>query len=196
MLELHVIRHGETQANAEGRYLGALDLPLGAEGLRQAGELAACLPAEVDAIVVSPLLRARQTAEAILANRALPLFTLAAFRERDVGVFEGLTRDEARARHASLWERNVTRRWAEAPPGGETIAQVVERVQGGLEELSSRFAGRSVVLVAHGFVGKCIRALVREDFSDFFEWQLPNAGILQLTLERVPTCPERDPLTV
>jgi len=49
--------------------------------------------------------------------------------------------------------------------------------------------GKVVVLVAHGFVAKTIRALARQDFSDFFDWQLGNGELLELRLpNRLPVC--------
>ena len=105
-----------------------------------------------------------------------------AFRERDVGLFEGLTQAEARTRYPELWARNITRRWAEAPPGGETIDEVIARVSQGLTELASTMQGERILLVAHGVVAKVIRAVTIAGFDDFFEWQLPNGGMLSVRL--------------
>lgn len=179
-LRLYVVRHGQTRANREHRYLGALEADLTDVGRQQAEALKALLPAEIDVLISSPLLRAQQTAEILNKTLGLPLRLDAHFRERNVGVFEGLTQAEAQARYPLLWARNITRQWHEAPDGGETIAEVVERVRLGLNGLVERHAGGTVVLVAHGFVGKTVRALVRGDFSDFFDWQLENGQVLAL----------------
>ncbi|MCO8171441.1 histidine phosphatase family protein [Pseudomonas sp. 21LCFQ02] len=179
-LQLYVVRHGQTWANREGRYLGALDAELTEDGRQQAEALRNALPAQIDVLVSSPLLRARQTAEILNQSLNLPLVVDKHFRERNVGVFEGLTQAEARTRYPQLWARNITRQWQQAPDGGETIAEVVERVRLGLNGLVERHAGSTVVLVAHGFVGKTVRALVRGDFSDFFDWQLENGQLLAL----------------
>lgn len=181
-MELLVIRHGETQYNAENRYLGALDPALTARGLSQAAALCAVLPERVDAILSSPLRRARQTAEVIGAERRLTPVVVESFRERNVGVFEGLTQEEAKLRHPELWSRNITRQWNAAPPGGETITEVVQRVASGLDALWHEYRGKAVVLVAHGFVAKTIRALCGAGFDGFFDWQLPNGQCLTVTL--------------
>lgn len=146
-MELVVIRHGETRANAEGRYLGALDLPLNYRGREQAVEL------------------------------ALPIRIEPAFHERHVGLFEGLTQIEARERYPALWARNITRRWDEAPPGGESLDAVIARVSRGLTALVHRHGGERVLLVA-----KVIRALTGAGFADFFSWQLHNGGRLVVRL--------------
>ena len=93
-MELVVIRHGETRANAEGRYLGALDMGLNETGWEQVGTLAQELVRErpFQRLLSSPLLRARQSAEVISRALALPVQVIPAFRERHVGVFEGLRR--------------------------------------------------------------------------------------------------------
>ncbi|QFY42720.1 histidine phosphatase family protein [Candidatus Methylospira mobilis] len=179
---LYVVRHGETQANAEGRYLGALDTGLTACGINQVEALKSRLPAHIDAVVVSPLRRAQQTAQIIFDNSSLSLRAMHAFRERHVGVFEGLTQTEARARYPELWSQNITRQWNLAPTGGESIAAVFIRVQRGLCDLLADYPQQVVVLVAHGFIAKTIRALVRRDFSDFFDWQLENGAVLSLQL--------------
>jgi len=181
-MHLYIVRHGETQANAEGRYLGALDTELTANGMLQAEALKSALPTHIDAVVVSPLRRAQQTARIVFNNSSLSLRTMHAFRERNVGVFEGLTQSEARERYPELWSRNITRQWNLAPPDGESIAEVVSRIQTGIGDLLVDYPHQVVILVAHGFIAKTIRALARQDFSDFFDWQLGNGDVLELLL--------------
>ena len=179
-MRLYVVRHGQTWANMEYRYLGSMDPPLTDLGRAQAAQLSENLPPGVDTLVCSPLLRARETACILGHQLGLAPLILDAFRERDVGVFEGLTQAEAKVRHPELWAQNITRRWALGPPGGESIAAVVERVRGGLQALASSASERTVVLVAHGFVAKTIRGLVSNDFADFYDWQLGNGEVLFL----------------
>jgi len=179
-MELVVIRHGETRANAEGRYLGALDMGLNETGWAQVGTLAQALSkgAPFQRLLTSPLLRARQSADLISGELALPARIVPAFRERHVGVFEGLTQAEARVRYPELWARNITRRWAEGPPGGESLDAVIARVSSGLNVLADEAQDERVLLVAHGVVAKVIRAVTTNGFADFFEWQLHNGGRL------------------
>jgi broad specificity phosphatase PhoE len=185
-MQLYVVRHGETQANAEGRYQGSLDIDLNERGVLQARELREKLPAQIDAVIVSPLRRAQQTAAIVFADDGLQLPTLDAFRERGVGVFEGLTQAEAAQRYPDLWAQNITRQWERAPTDGESISQFVERIRGGLNQLLVNHGQQVVVLVAHGVVAKAIRALVRDDFSDFFAWQLRNGEVLSLNIATEP----------
>ncbi|MFM5705538.1 histidine phosphatase family protein [Aeromonas veronii] len=179
-MELVVIRHGETQANAEERYQGALDIGLNDDGVRQISCLAekmAVAQQPFDRLLASPLLRTRESAAILSRQLGLPVELVPAFRERDVGLFEGLT-----DRYPELWARNITRRWAEAPTGGETIDEVIARISQGLTELASTMQGERILLVAHGVVAKVIRAVTIAGFDDFFEWQLPNGGMLSVRL--------------
>jgi broad specificity phosphatase PhoE len=185
-MKLLIVRHGETQFNAEGRYLGALDAELNTAGISQAKSLRSILPDALDGVVCSPLRRARQTAEILCQGRNLELSIDDAFRERNVGVFEGLTREEAQSRFPDLWARNVTRQWQQAPTGGETIAEVIERVVDGLGRMYGKYQDGVVVLVAHGFVAKVIRAVSQASFDDFFAWQLANGSVCELVLKANP----------
>jgi len=183
-MELVVIRHGETRANAEGRYLGALDMGLNETGWEQVGTLAQELVRETpfQRLLSSPLLRARQSADVISRALVLPVQVIPTFRERHVGVFEGLTQAEARSRYPELWMRNITRRWAEGPPDGESLDAVIARVSSGLIALADEARGERVLLVAHGVVAKVIRAVTTKGFADFFEWQLHNGGRLVINI--------------
>lgn len=193
-MNIYVVRHGETWANAEHRYLGALDPELTERGKEQAASLSKKLPGGIEVLIVSPRLRARQTAQILNRELNLEALTMDSFRERDVGVFEGLSQAEAEAMYPQLWAQNITRQWMVGPTGGESIADVVTRVHQGLVELVRLHPARVVLLVAHGFVAKVIRALASGDFSDFFNWQLPNGEMLVLDNFNVAALPTVSPL--
>jgi broad specificity phosphatase PhoE len=64
---------------------------------------------------------------------------------------------------------------------------VIERVSDGLNELYASYAGKVIALVAHGFVAKVARAVSQEGFQDFFEWQLANGAVCELTMTANPS---------
>lgn len=179
-LTLLMARHGETDLNTDERWQGRLDEPLNATGLAQAERLALSLPGGIHALVVSPMLRARQTAAPV--GRALGLVPRldADFRERDFGVFEGLTADEAAQQFPELAARNVAYRWDEAPPQAEATRAVVDRVARGLQRLREQHDGQTVLLVSHGFVVRCLRYLIDGlgDDAFFAAERIPNGSFL------------------
>jgi broad specificity phosphatase PhoE len=183
-----IARHGQTESNAAGRYQGSIDTDLDEVGAHQAADLHVLLPGTIGAVVSSPMRRALRTAQIFSAQRGLTITTHGAFHERGVGIFEGLTPAEVREAYPQLWARNITRRWDESPPQGESIAQVFARVHAGLLDLSQRSDHDRLLLVAHGFVSKCARAIVLERVDDFFGWQLGNGQHLHLDIGDVREC--------
>ena len=149
---LVLARHGETRWNVEHRYQGQRgNLPLSERGFEQAQLLAQALsPRTFDAVYTSDLLRARQTADAICAGRSLRPIETPALCELDFGEWEGLTYDEIQSRDAerlAAWDRD---RLNTVCPGGESLKQLVERLEPFVGELRQAHAEQTVLLVAHG----------------------------------------------
>lgn len=168
-MKFYLARHGETDLNIEERFQGISDFPLNARGAAQAVRLEHSLPDDIEQVVSSPQRRAYQTAETVSRVRGLPHATMVQFRERDFGQWEGLTHAQARAAYPALWARGGAFQWHEAPPGAEATHEVVARVEEGLRLLVDAHAGRSVLLVAHGFVVRSLRYLLEGVAqADFF----------------------------
>jgi len=144
-----LLRHGQTPMSVQKRYSGRTDAPLTDAGVRQAAAAAKRLAsAGVDAIVASPLQRAVRTAEEVAAATGIPVLTDEGFRETDFGAWEGLTFAEVRAR----WPSEMARWLADpsvAPPGGESFAQVSERVTAALHRVLASQAHQTVLIVSH-----------------------------------------------
>ena len=161
-----LIRHGETAWNAERRLQGHLDIPLNAEGERQAALLGAALACEpIDLIVSSDLARARQTAQAVAQARDLPLHIDPPLRERCYGGFEGLLYSEIEQRFPAAfaaWQgRDVD---AALPPGkhvGESFRQFYARATAAILDWAVRHPGKTIALVAHGGVLECAYRLAQ-----------------------------------
>lgn len=151
MVRLLCVRHGETAWNAAGRFQGHTDVPLSPYGKRQAEALARVLGREsVHAVYASDLRRTRETAAILAQPLGLPVQHAAQWREISFGAWEGLTMDEIQQRAGQAftdWRANPMHL---APPGGETLAQVTERLQSALESLTATGQERTVLLVAHG----------------------------------------------
>jgi probable phosphoglycerate mutase len=149
---LILIRHGETKWNAEGRWQGQADIPLNPRGMRQAKEMAKSLAdRHLDAIYSSDLLRARQTAEQLARVSGQTVHYDRRLREIDQGLWEGMLLNEIQSGYASLLERRRSDPWKAAPPGGETISQVHDRVIECVEEILKNHSDQTVAIVSHGF---------------------------------------------
>jgi len=178
---LYVARHGETDYNQQGRYLGSTDIPLNASGKLQAEALASRLSdIAIDSILTSPLLRCEQTAQIVRKKKKTPIKAISALRERNVGVYEKLTKEEAQMTYPDLWEKNITRVWNDAPAGGETIQQVVKRVHRCLDKVLVECEGYRILIVTHGFVSKVINFYFNRDLSKelFFEFVLDVGNVM------------------
>jgi broad specificity phosphatase PhoE len=147
--ELYLLRHGATEWARNGRHTGRTDLPLLAEGEAEASALAPALTAVAfDAVLVSPLQRARRTAE--LAGLGAGAQISADLMEWDYGDYEGITTAAIRSQQPA-WSL-----WSDGCPGGEQAHQVQIRCERLIEQaLAIAPAGR-VALVAHGHI---LRAL-------------------------------------
>ena len=189
-----LIRHGETAWNAERRLQGHLDIPLNAEGERQAAQLGAALAGEqIDHVISSDLGRARQTAEAVLRARGAAAAPAPALdpqlRERCYGGFEGLLYSEIAARFPlefAAWQaRNVD---ATLPPGknhGESFRAFFDRVTHAILAHAARHPGQTLALVAHGGVLECAyRAALGLSLETPRDFKVHNASINRFTVEQ------------
>lgn len=137
---IHVVRHGRTAANAGGLLLGRADPPLDPEGVEQARCAAAVLPA--DALVVSsPLQRCSATAAALAADHLVD----DRFIELDYGEWDLTPLNEVPAELWASWRSDPHFR----PSGGETLAELADRVAAGIEHWVGEAHGRDLVIVTH-----------------------------------------------
>jgi probable phosphoglycerate mutase len=156
---LYVVRHGQTALNARGRLRGRVDEPLDATGERQADALGhAFAHVALDGLICSPLLRARQTAQAIVDAHDDLLSTELdeAFTDRDWGPWAGEREADVRARFGSL------DRAADVEPAGSFISRVVVAARA----LMSRRPAPTIMIVAHDAVNRAILARLADDTDD------------------------------
>jgi broad specificity phosphatase PhoE len=163
-------RHGEVQADMVGSFLGRTDAPLSDLGRHQAEAMGAYLgDAPIDAVVVSPLKRALDTAAPLARALHQKLEVRREFREMDYGDWDGLHWPQIEGRDPEL-----ARRWQADPqglscPGGESGQSFQDRVAAALDGLLAEFAGRQVALVSHAGVNRVVLAeLLGRRFVDAF----------------------------
>lgn len=172
---LWVVRHGESSGNVARDAAEAggheridiaqrdMDVPLSDTGHAQAQALGRWFGdlAETPTVMwTSPYLRARQTAEDLLATAGLdvPVVVDERLREREFGVLDGLTRRGITAQFPEESQRRARLgKFYHRPPGGESWSDVLLRLRAGLDDLRREAAGERVVLVAHQVVVLLVR---------------------------------------
>lgn len=147
MTRLLLVRHAESEWNAQGRWQGQADPDLSERGRAQARVAAAGLRGKVERIVSSDLRRAAITADIIGESLSLPVERVRELREVDVGEWSGLTSAEIEVR----WPGDI-KRWRSGEdvlPGGELRDVFRERIVSGLRSVADGDA-RPVLVVTHG----------------------------------------------
>jgi probable phosphoglycerate mutase len=139
-----LVRHGQSEWNASGRWQGQADPPLTTHGRLQAQEAAQALGA-LDAIWASDLQRASETA--LIIAQALgvgPVVVDEDLRERDAGEWSGLTRDEIHQRYPGYLDEG------RRPPGWESDERLYARARAALGRIAAEVGGGDVVAITHG----------------------------------------------
>jgi 2,3-bisphosphoglycerate-dependent phosphoglycerate mutase/probable phosphoglycerate mutase len=174
-----LVRHAQTELNRARRYQGATDSPLTPYGLRQAAALARRLRRiPFGVAVVSPALRAQVVAETILAERHVPIVEDPRWRETSHGRWEGLTYREVRER----FPVEASTRFADTlhgkPEGGESLAEVAERVAEGWRALLGSYAGGRVLLVTHATPIQLVLCLLSGmEPAQHWRWRIDLGGL-------------------
>jgi broad specificity phosphatase PhoE len=147
---LYLVRHGQSAGNAAGRFGGHSPTPLSPLGKRQAEMTARALAKErIRAIYSSDLLRAVQTAEPLAKILNLEINATEVFRERHVGVLEGLTFDEAKKEFPNDYYALVNRNLNHVITKGESYSQLLERTTEVLHGIIERHRGERVAIFSH-----------------------------------------------
>lgn len=151
MVRLLLIRHAATAWTVQGRFQGQTDIPLSAHGWHQVAALAQRLRAEtLHMLYASDLQRAWETARAIAVPHALHVHAEPRLREMAFGRWEGLTYAEMQQQDAqslATWECDQLH---SAPPGGETLLQMTQRVSAAYADILAAGQDKTIGLVAHG----------------------------------------------
>ena len=147
---VYLIRHGESEAAAEDRFAGEIDVPLSATGREQARKLAERLAGEpIAAVYSSPLSRTMETARPIAAPHGLEVTPRPELREISHGRWEGMPRSEVERRfpkELASWESDP---YSFAPEGGETGLAVTARALPALLAIVDAHPGKHAVVVSH-----------------------------------------------
>lgn len=144
---IYITRHGQTNWNMQEKVMGRCDEPLNNNGINQAIETKNnLLNKDIDLIICSPLLRAKQTANVINEGRNIPIIYDDRIIERDFGEFEGMQTGDFDFN--SFWNYYKNEQYQRA----ENIQLFFERVYNFLDYIIKNYSDKNVLIVAHGGV--------------------------------------------
>ena len=187
---IYLVRHGETEFNAERRQQGHLDSPLTTLGRAQGAAIGRLLRDLIDEpdgwrLISSPLGRAQATAGLIAEALGLPIETDRRVIEVSFGEWDGRLRDELAAEHPETFGRGG---WQFAAPGGESYESVEARVGDWLASLPPE-PQRKVIVVSHGGSGRVVRgAYLGLPRAETLAQEVPQDAVFRLasgSVERI-----------
>jgi broad specificity phosphatase PhoE len=185
MIEIILVRHGETEWNASEVFRGKADIPLNDVGLEQARLLGAYLKDEkLEAVYSGPLSRAVKTAQAIAGPQNLPVNIVSNLDDLDCGEWEGKPLKEVKKKYPEIYQD-----WVDTPeqvriPGGESLADVRARALPFVQDAVARVEEGKLVFVSHRAVHKVIiSALLTLDNAAFWNFKLDNCGITRFAFD-------------
>lgn len=178
-VDLLLVRHPETEANVNGRFVGRGHSPYTHEGRRQLRRVPRKVARfEPDAVFSSPLVRAQRLAAASARVARVPLFVDERLVEIDFGEAEGMTFEEVAAAGMAFNYRDRDRAVA---PGGESRHDVESRASSFLDEVAG--GGRRIAVVTHGGVFRAALVhLLGLASSDIWAFSIHNAQLARVSV--------------
>ena len=186
-INLYFIRHGETDYNVEGRFIGVSDQPLNENGIEQAkktGLLLKQISPEYDLILTSPLKRAAETANIIaqVIDSNIPVVYEELLKERDYGVFEGKTEKEINQICPEVIAQYRRDKPNTRPPNGELAEAVENRIKTLMTEkiINEYKELKNIILVTHLNPIRAVLLLLKMAEPDIYYQKLQNAGVVEI----------------
>ncbi|NLP43015.1 MAG: alpha-ribazole phosphatase [Peptococcaceae bacterium] len=167
--KIFLIRHAEPVLPEKKIYLGQLDLPLSPRGIQQAEKLAKGLQNErLSQIFCSDLLRAEQTAQILALSQRLEISRCSELREINLGKWEGKSFDEIRTYYPEEYAHRGTNIVSYRPPGGESFADLKERVWPYINECLDRATGNIAIVSHRGVIQVILCSLANLPLDQLF----------------------------
>jgi broad specificity phosphatase PhoE len=166
---IYITRHGQTDWNAQKKVMGRCDEPLNNNGISQAIETKNnLLNKDIDLIICSPLLRAKQTAIIINEDRNIPIIYDDRIIERDFGEFEGMQTSDFDFN--GYWNYYKNEQYQRA----ENIQLFFERIYNFLDYIVKNYSDKNVLIVAHGGVSIPVAC--------YFNQNIPTGSLVEAGL--------------
>lgn len=172
MTRVFLVRHGQTEWNAQLIFRGRKDIPLNERGRREARAIAEALKqCSIDGVYTSPLSRAVETARPIATVFKLEVEIVQELTDISYGAWEGLAHQEVKKRYPDQYDQ-----WENSPdlvtfPRGETLDAVKQRSFGAFRDIVNKNANKSIAIISHRVVNKVLLCAVLGLTSAHF-WQI------------------------
>ena len=154
---LYLARHGETTTSSEFRYVGHMDVDITENGVEQMKNLRDRLMNEdINALFCSDLLRSTKGAKIIGSIHDIEPIAHTDFREINLGIWEGLTRDEIVEKYPEEYNSRLQDLAYTGVQDGESFKDLQVRVMKKLTLILEEWKGKNIVLLAHGGVNRVI----------------------------------------
>jgi 2,3-bisphosphoglycerate-dependent phosphoglycerate mutase len=184
MAQLILLRHLESQWNKENRFTGWTDIDLSEAGIESAGKVAERLADfNFDKVYTSPLTRNKKTVSLILEKlnkEDLPVVIDKALDERNYGELQGLNKEQVKLDYGEEQARLWRRSWKSAPPKGESLEDVYNRVIPFYENSIKKDLenNKNVLVVAsHNSLRALVKYLEKIDDEDIINLEIPTANL-------------------
>jgi broad specificity phosphatase PhoE len=191
---LYLVRHGQTPGNVKHQLIGHTDMALDDLGVQQARQVGLYMRSiRLDAVIASPLVRARVTATEIARHQGHELRLEPRLREMNFGYAEGLTMVEATERYPEILVLqddpfNETFEW----PGGDMRRDFHDRIFSTIEEIAIGNAGLHIAVVCHGgVIGSLIAQLDGGSPNDYASYPVANCSVTHLEVRATETIAHR-----
>ena len=163
---LLLIRHGETEWNTLGKFQGCTDINLSEEGIKQAELLKDRLKGDFDFIYTSPLSRALETANILVADTNKKVSIANEIREINFGEWEGLALREISERYPEIFKAWRSDKKESYICGGDSrINNAANRAVKCILDIVSKHKGEKIVIVAHG-------GIIKAGLIGLFDWDM------------------------
>ena len=168
LTKLYLIRHGETKGSETKRYKGHIDVPLSENGIEQIKRLAGYInnsptplltkrgQKRVDVVYCSDLARAIKSAEIIAEPHGLKPVIMPELRERNFGMWEGMSFDEIREKWPDAFNAWAANPLEFSPMNGESTIELRVRALKAFNEIIGKRQGENIAIVSHGGINRVI----------------------------------------
>lgn len=183
---LYIIRHGKTDWNAVFKLQGSTDIPLNEEGREMAiAARESIKDIKLDICYCSPLIRARETAELMLANRPIDIFPDSRLREMSFGEYEGYEKVVENTPHLPIAKFFLKPEDYVADRGAESLDELFKRTGDFLDTvLRPELAkGRNILVVGHGAMNCSLICQIKGyGYKDFWKEMTGNCQLMKFDL--------------